>query len=134
MVGLIVIVSIWTPLLDPAIAARWFGWPNIVLASPVPLLVAGASLALYRAIQARRETRPSCSRKACSCCRMSGSGSASIPYVVPRSITIWQAAAPPESLVFLLVGAVILIPIILAYTAYAYWVFRGKVDPAGGYH
>ncbi len=58
VVGLIVIVSIWTPLLDATIAASWFGWPNIVFVSPVPLLVAGASLALYRAIQARRERLP----------------------------------------------------------------------------
>jgi cytochrome d ubiquinol oxidase subunit II len=56
------------------------------------------------------------------------------PYVVPSSITIWQAAAPDRSLEFLLVGAALLIPVILAYTAYAYWVFRGKVDPDEGYH
>jgi cytochrome d ubiquinol oxidase subunit II len=56
------------------------------------------------------------------------------PYIVPVSITIWQAAAPDKSLAFLLVGAALLIPIILAYTAYAYWVFRGKVDPEEGYH
>ena len=56
------------------------------------------------------------------------------PYIVPPSVTIWAAAAPDNSLQFLLVGAVVLLPLILAYTAYSYWVFRGKVDPAGGYH
>ena len=56
------------------------------------------------------------------------------PYVVPRAITVWQAAAPDESLFFLLVGTAVLIPIILAYTAYSYWVFRGKADPSRGYH
>jgi cytochrome d ubiquinol oxidase subunit II len=134
VVGLIVIVSIWTPLLDPAIAARWFGWPNIVLVAPVPLLVAGASLALYRAIQARREVLPFLLSQGLFVLSYVGLGISLYPYIVPRSITIWQAAAPPESLVFLLVGALILIPIILAYTGYAYWIFRGKVDPAGGYH
>jgi cytochrome d ubiquinol oxidase subunit II len=56
------------------------------------------------------------------------------PYMVPTSITLWEAAAPDESLKFLLVGALVLLPMILAYTAYAYWVFRGKVRPGEGYH
>ena len=63
-----------------------------------------------------------------------GLGISFYPYIVPHAITIWDAAAPDESLLFLLVGAAVLIPAILAYTAYAYWVFRGKVDTAGGYH
>ena len=134
VVGLIVIVSIWTPLLDPTIAARWFGWPNIVLVAPVPLLVAGAAIALYRAIQARREALPFLLSQGLFVLSYVGLGISLYPYAVPRTITVWQAAAPPESLSFLLVGALILIPIILAYTAYAYWIFRGKVDPAGGYH
>jgi cytochrome d ubiquinol oxidase subunit II len=52
---------------------------------------------------------------------------------VPRSVTIWEAAAPPESQGFLLAGAVVLVPMILAYTAYSYWVFRGKTG-SHGYH
>jgi cytochrome d ubiquinol oxidase subunit II len=56
------------------------------------------------------------------------------PYIVPRSITIWQAAAPEQSQIFLLVGVAILIPLILCYTGWAYWVFRGKVRPGAGYH
>ena len=56
------------------------------------------------------------------------------PYVVPRAITIWDAAAPPTSQGFLLVGVIVLVPVILAYTAYSYWVFRGKVRGTEGYH
>ena len=56
------------------------------------------------------------------------------PYVVPESVTIWQAASPAASQAFMLVGVAVLVPIILIYTAYAYWVFRGKVDPHAGYH
>jgi len=63
-----------------------------------------------------------------------GIGISFYPMMVPPSLSIWQAAAPDESLGFTLVGALILLPIILAYTAYAYWVFRGKMDPAEGYH
>ena len=63
-----------------------------------------------------------------------GLGISFYPYIVPPSITIWSAAAPDTSLKFLLVGAVVLVPLILAYTAWSYWVFRGKVDPEAGYH
>jgi cytochrome d ubiquinol oxidase subunit II len=56
------------------------------------------------------------------------------PYIVPIEVTIWEAAAPRNAQLFMLIGAGILIPMILAYTAYAYWVFRGKVHPGSGYH
>jgi len=55
------------------------------------------------------------------------------PYVIPDQVTIWDAAAPEQSQIFMLVGTVIIVPIILAYTAWAYWVFRGKVGEHG-YH
>ena len=64
----------------------------------------------------------------------SGLGISIYPYMVPPSITIWQAAAPDESLMFLLVGAVVLLPIVIGYTAYSYWVFRGKTRSGEGYH
>ena len=63
-----------------------------------------------------------------------GLGISIYPYIVPRAITVHQAAAPTASLEFLLVGAVVLLPLILAYTAYAYWTFRGKIDVDQGYH
>ena len=63
-----------------------------------------------------------------------GLGISIAPYIVPRAITIQAAAAPDSSLLFMLVGALVLLPLILAYTAYSYWVFRGKVDPEAGYH
>jgi cytochrome d ubiquinol oxidase subunit II len=62
-----------------------------------------------------------------------GLGISLYPYVVPRALTIWDAAAPARSLGFMLVGAAVMVPIILAYTGYAYWVFRGKTGHEG-YH
>jgi cytochrome d ubiquinol oxidase subunit II len=56
------------------------------------------------------------------------------PWIIPPSVTLWEAAAPASSQRFMLVGALILLPVILGYTAYAYWVFRGKLDPERGYH
>jgi cytochrome d ubiquinol oxidase subunit II len=134
VVLLIGAVSLWTPLSEPAIAARWFTWPNIAWLSPVPLLVAAAAFGLYRAVEARRERWPFPLALGLFALSYAGLAISLYPYVVPRSITIWHAAAPAESLGFLLVGAVILLPVILGYTGYAYWVFRGKVHPDDGYH
>ncbi len=127
-------VSIWTPLLDAEIAARWFSWPNIILVAPVPLLVAACAFGLYRALVRRRETWPFPLALGLFVLSYIGLGISLFPYVVPRSVRIEDAAAGDASLGFLLVGAGVLLPVILAYTAYAYWVFRGKVRPDEGYH
>jgi cytochrome d ubiquinol oxidase subunit II len=127
-------VSLWTPLLSAKIAARWFSWPNIALLSPVPLLVAVLALAFYRSVAARREGWPFVIAILLFLVSYVGLGISLFPYVVPRAVTIWAAAAPDASLAFLLVGTAVLVPIILAYSAYSYWVFRGKVEPGGGYH
>lgn len=134
VVGLIAVVSLWTPMLDPEIADRWFSWPRLVLFSPVPLLVAGAALTLFLGVARRRETWPFLSALGLFVLSYAGLAISLYPYIVPRHITIWDAAAPAESLSFMLVGAAILLPVILGYTGYVYWVFRGKTDPGDGYH
>jgi cytochrome d ubiquinol oxidase subunit II len=127
------LVSLWTPLINADIAARWFTFPNIVWLSPVPLLVGGAALLLWRALAARAETLPFLLALALFLLAYGGLAISLFPYVIPPEITIWEAAAPDTSLIFMLVGTVILLPVILGYTAYTYWVFRGKVGDAG-YH
>lgn len=134
LVAAIGIVSLWTPFLDAKFLARWFDWPNILLTAPMPLLVLAAGWLLWRGLQdRRREAQPFLAALALFVLSYIGLGISFWPLMVPPSITIWDAAAPDSSLGFLLVGAVILLPVILAYTAYSYWVFRGKVDDAG-YH
>jgi len=64
----------------------------------------------------------------------SGLGISLWPNIIPPSVSIWQAAGPPQSLGFALVGALFVIPIILGYTGFAYYVFRGKVGHEDGYH
>jgi cytochrome d ubiquinol oxidase subunit II len=130
----IAIVSLWTPLLNDEIARRWFSWPNIAYLSPVPILVAVTAFALWRAIVRRREYQPFLLALALFVLSYVGLAISLFPHIIPPEVTIWQAAAPPESLAFLLVGAVVLLPIVLGYTGYAYWVFRGKVRPDQGYH
>jgi len=127
-------VSLWTPFLAPDIAERWFGRPNIFLLAPVPLLVALLGLLLLRALRRRFDRQPFPLALGLFVLSYAGLAVSNYPYVVPRSVTIWQAAAPDSSLEFLLVGAVVLLPLILAYTAYAYWVFRGKVKSGEGYY
>jgi cytochrome d ubiquinol oxidase subunit II len=134
MLGAIGTVSLATPFLDAEYARRWFAWPNILLTAPVPVAVAAVTALLLRSLANRQDYRPFFLALALFALSYAGLGISMYPYIVPRSITIWQAAAPHSSQVFMLVGVAVLVPIILAYTAWAYWVFRGKVDPESGYH
>jgi cytochrome d ubiquinol oxidase subunit II len=127
-------VSLWTPFLDAEIAARWFSWPNILYLSPAPLAVAALAVAFTWTLARRREVWPFVLVCLFFLVSYAGLGISLFPYVVPRSITIWQAAAPDSSLGFLIVGTAVLVPVILLYTGYSYWVFRGKVDPDRFYH
>ncbi|WP_282606303.1 cytochrome d ubiquinol oxidase subunit II [Pelagibius sp. Alg239-R121] len=127
-------VSLWTPFLDPIFMSRWFAFPQILYVVPVPILVAIAAFVLFRGLQKHNDGQPFFAVQAIFVLSYLGLGISFFPYIVPPAMTIWEAAAPDESLLFLLVGAAVLIPLILAYTAYAYWVFRGKVDPSEGYH
>jgi cytochrome d ubiquinol oxidase subunit II len=127
------LVSLWTPFLDPLYMQRWFTWPRMLYTVPVPLLVAAAAYVLIRGIVRREELTPFVASLSLFVLSYIGIGISFYPYIVPPTLTITDAAAPDESLGFLLIGAVVLIPIILAYTAYAYWVFRGKVG-SEGYH
>jgi cytochrome d ubiquinol oxidase subunit II len=128
------VVSLWTPMLNEAIADRWFSWPNLALLSPVPLLVAATAAALYRSIRKRKEWQPFVCALLLFILGYVGFGISLYPKIVPPEITIWEAAAPAVSQGFLLVGTLFLLPLVLGYTAYAYWIFRGKVRTDEGYH
>jgi len=129
-----VVISLWTPLLRPAIAERWFAWPNIAFLSSVPLAVAAVALALYRGLRKRRALSPFVLAMALFFLGYLGLAISLWPNIVPPDINLWEAASPPETQIFLIVGFVVLIPLILGYTAYAYWIFRGKVSRDVGYH
>jgi cytochrome d ubiquinol oxidase subunit II len=134
MLGAIGAVSIATPFLHIQYTQRWFSWPNIVLTAPVPIAVAGVTVLLLRALANKWDYQPFFLSLALFALSYAGLGISMYPYIVPQSITIWQAAAPENSLRFLLIGVAVLIPLILGYTAWAYWVFRSKVRPESGYH
>jgi cytochrome d ubiquinol oxidase subunit II len=134
VLGLIGAVSLWTPLLDARIEHRWFTWPNIAYLAPIPVLVLLAGAGFWRGIVRRADMGPFLWVQFWFLLCYIGLGVSMFPLMVPPSITIWQAAAPRASQMFLLVGAVVLIPIILIYTAFAYWTFRGKVRVGMHYH
>lgn len=126
-------VSLATPFLEAAYYQRWFAWPQVVFTAPVPLLVVAISVAYFVSLDRRHERFPFLLSLGVFALSMAGLGISIFPDIVPGAVTIHEAAAPESSLVFMLVGAGILIPIILAYTAYSYWIFRGKVS-GEGYH
>ena len=134
MLGSIGAVSIATPFLNIQYAQRWFAWPNIILTAPVPVAVAAVTVLLLRSLASRQDRQPFFLSLALFALSYAGLGISMYPYIVPQSITIWQAASPENSQIFMLVGVCVLIPLILGYTAWAYWVFRGKVRPGSGYH
>ena len=132
-VAAIAAVSAATPFLEGKYWERWFAMPNVLLTAQVPLLVAGAVFLYFHLLRRGAEHAPFLLALGLFFLSFVGLGISIFPDIVPGRITIWEAASPRTSQVFLLAGASILIPIILAYTAYSYWVFRGKVD-AAGYH
>jgi cytochrome d ubiquinol oxidase subunit II len=128
------VVSIATPFLHIQYAQRWFTWPNVIFTAPVPLAVAAIAVLLLRSLANKLDFQPFPLSLALFALSYTGLGISMYPYIVPQSITIWQAAAPENSQLFMLAGVAVLIPLILAYTAFAYWVFRGKVVAGSGYH
>jgi cytochrome bd ubiquinol oxidase subunit II len=136
MILLLVIagVSLWTPLLHAEIAERWFAFPNIVFFAPVPLLVLLASWALLRMLKRDSHAAPFVLALFLLFLGYTGLAISVWPHVILPDISIWDAAGPPQSMGFALVGALFVIPFILAYTAWSYYVFRGKVKVGASYH
>ena len=133
-IALIGVVSLWSPFINSVYFERWFAFPAAFFSAFVPLLLAACAFALWHGLHNDRHLQPFLAALGLFVLSFIGLGISFYPYIVPGALTIEEAAAPDSSLIFLLVGAAVLIPIILAYTGYAYWVFRGKIDPEEGYH
>ena len=127
-------VSIWTPFQNYTYFERWFAMPGFLYTLPIPVLLAIAIYMLFTGLARGHDVTPFLSSMALFVISFIGIGISFYPNIVPPALSIVDAAAPDASLKFALVGTSVLIPLILAYTAYAYWVFRGKLDPDNGYH
>ncbi len=131
----VVVVSIWTPLMETDIRDRWFGWPNTLLLAPVPVITVLIAWATWRALN-DPASHFGVFLGAIGLFAMSymGIGISLFPMIVPHRFTLWEAASDPSTQAFLLVGTLVLLPVILVYTGWSYWVFRGKVRGDFGYH
>jgi len=131
---LVGLVSVISPLLHPQFMQRWFSLPGLAFTSPVPVLIALVAWQFWRSLKQGNHFLPLlCAEMLFLLCYL-GIGLSFYPYLIPPSITIWAASAPSSSQSFLLVGAVVMIPIILIYTAFSYWTFRGKIQAGEHYH
>lgn len=133
LIAMLVAVSAATPWLHYDYWRRWFDFPGVMLTAQVPLLVVICAVILFRSLARGSERLPFLMLLALFGLGFVGLGISLFPYAVPRALTIWQAAAPERSLAFMLAGAMVILPVILIYTGWAYWVFRGKVGTQG-YH
>jgi cytochrome d ubiquinol oxidase subunit II len=128
------IVSLWTPLAFERIALRWFSLPNILFLWWVPAATALVAFAEWRWLKTGRESLPFLATIALFLLGYLGLLISNFPYLVPPSLTIWQTAAAPATQVFMLMGTLVLLPIIIGYMIFVYWVFSGKLREGEGYH
>ncbi|MBC7985378.1 MAG: cytochrome d ubiquinol oxidase subunit II [Sphingomonadaceae bacterium] len=126
-------VSLATPFVEPQYFERWFDYPGLLVTLPMPLLVGVTAITLWWSLGTRDDSLPFLLTLALFLLAMAGLAISIWPDVIPGRVSIHEAAAPANSQQFMLVGTAVLVPLILAYTGWAYWVFRGKVD-AHGYH
>jgi cytochrome bd ubiquinol oxidase subunit II len=134
ILAFIAMVSIWTPMVDARIAERWFSLPNLFYFAPVPLLTAAVAWLLWDSLRKSKDVLPFLCAMALFFLAFTGLIISLWPYAAPPSITLWDAATAPMSQQFLMVGTMFLLPVILLYVFWSYWVFRGKVRADIGYH
>ncbi len=127
-------VSLWTPLAQAQIAERWFSWPNIAFLAPVPVITAALIWLAWWSLSNRSEYLPFVASLGMFVMSYVGIAISLWPMIVPGHFTLYEAAASPSTQLFLLLGTLLLLPVILFYTAWSYWVFRGKVRADVGYH
>ena len=130
----VLLICVWTPLAQPAVAERWLANSRLLMLAPIPLLTAFAGFQLRSTLRQRSVLTPFIWTVLIIISLGMGLAVSLYPFVVPFSVTLWDAAPQRESQMFLLTGVVILLPVVLAYTAYNYWVFRGKVQMHQDYH
>jgi cytochrome d ubiquinol oxidase subunit II len=132
--GFIAVISLMMVIQSAAFRERWLTLPNMLYAAPVPILLALLAWRFQRALARGEDGMPFLCALGFFLLSYAGLGISMWPMIVPPSVTIWQAATHPSSQLFLLVGAAVLVPVILVYTGYVYWIFRGKVRHGEGYH
>lgn len=134
VLGAMGIVSLWTPYSVERIAERWFSLPNFYFLWLIPVVTVGVAYLIWRWLRTGHDALPFLGTIALFLLGYAGLVISTLPYIVPPSITIWQAAAAPASQIFFLAGTLFLLPMVFGYTIFVYWTFRGKIAPGEGYH
>jgi cytochrome bd ubiquinol oxidase subunit II len=134
LIAFIILVSVWTPFEFQRVADRWFAWPNAAYLAPVPVITALLAFGCWRGIHTQHSVSSFWCAVGLFVVALFGIAVSCFPYVVPPEITLWDAAAAPDSQIFLLIGTAVLLPVILGYTAFVYYTFRGKLKAGEGYH
>jgi cytochrome bd ubiquinol oxidase subunit II len=127
-------VSLWTPLIDPDVASRWFSFPDIIYLAPVPILTLALVWFEWTAFDGVSDHAPFFGALGLFLLSYLGIAISLWPMIVPHHFTLWQAASSPGTQAFLLIGTLVLLPVIVMYAGWSYWVFRGKVRGDLGYH
>jgi cytochrome d ubiquinol oxidase subunit II len=127
-------VSLWTPLMEPRIAQRWFSLPNFYFLWPVPAITAFTAYMAWRWLEQERDAPPFLASIVLFLLGYLGLVISNFPYLVPPSLTVWDTAAAPASQIFMLLGTLLLLPMIIGYIIFIYWIFRGKVAEGESYH
>jgi len=128
-----VAVSLWSPYLDPAIKQRWFNSQNMLYLAILPILTIIFFALHWYSIRKKYDHAPFWLSVGIFLMCYAGFIISSYPYLVPRHMTYLQAAANESTLIFMLIGACIMLPFLLYYTYYSYRIFRGKVVDKLGY-
>jgi cytochrome d ubiquinol oxidase subunit II len=134
VLAFMIVVSLWTPFTQPRIAERWFSLPNFYFLWPVPVVTALVAFACWRWIRKGYDGAPFLAAIGLFLLGYLGLVISNFPYLVPPSLTVWDTAAAPASQIFMLLGTLFLLPIILGYIGFVYWLFRGKVREGESYH
>jgi cytochrome d ubiquinol oxidase subunit II len=116
------------------IAVRWFSIPNILFFWWVPAVTLLVAFAAWRWLDSEHHVLPFLAAIALFLLGYLGLLISNFPYLVPPSLTIWQTAAAPATHIFMLMGTVVMLPIILGYMIFVYWIFGGKLREGEGYH
>ncbi|AAV90196.1 cytochrome d ubiquinol oxidase subunit II [Zymomonas mobilis subsp. mobilis ZM4 = ATCC 31821] len=131
----IAVVAVWTPMLRSTYLNTWTNSSSHAVAAVVlAVLAVLVSVIFFRSLKSGKDRTPFLCALGWFILSYLGLALSAWPYIVPPYITIWQASSPVTSQTFLLVGTVILLPLVLAYTIYCYKIFHGKVTSSDGYH
>ena len=126
----LIAVSIWTPFAMPKIDQRWFGWPNTLLLLPLPIVAVAAWFGILSMRWSPREWVPMALALLLFQISLAGLGASIWPAALPGVMTIWEASSMHRTQAIVAGAIVVILPIIIAYIGYGYWIFRGKTKPA----